>query len=145
MRASRRVLAILLSCCDAAASWAADWDHDANVAAAVVDLVAAYRQDGMAGAELLVANCYEGIDGAGDKDNQLQRLETCAGIDFAAWRIDQAKAAAEGRAFAPFFSAELIMTRMERLSTLLQTPSVENQVLRAWSRAATDALERSGI
>lgn len=122
----------------------ADWDHDANIESAVRELVTAYRQDGMPGIEKLVADCYAGIDAAEQGDEQLRKLESCAGMDFAAYRVDRSAAATEGRAITAYFSAELIMGRMGRLSRFLETPTVENQVLRAWSRAATDALERAG-
>lgn len=122
----------------------ADWDHDANIESAVGELVTAYRQDGMAGVEKLVTDCYAGIDAADEGDAQLRKLEACASMDFAAYRVDRNRAAAEARAITAYFSAELIMSRMGRLSRFLETPTVENQVLRAWSRAATDALERAG-
>lgn len=122
----------------------ADWDHDANIESAVSELVTAYRQDGMAGIEKLVASCYAVMDTAEEADAQLRQLETCASMDFAAYRVDRSRAATEGRAITAYFSAELIMGRMGRLSKFLETPTVENQVLRAWSRAATDALERAG-
>lgn len=122
----------------------ADWDHDANIESAVGALVTAYRQDGMAGIEKLVSDCYTAIDAAEAGDAQLRQLETCASMDFAAYRVDRSRAATEGREITAYFSAELIMGRMGRLSRFLETPTVENQVLRAWSRAATDALERAG-
>ena len=123
----------------------ADWDHDANIESAIGELVAAYRQEGMPGIEKLVADCYGAIDGAGDKDEQLRKLESCASMDFAAYRVDRSQAKSEGRAETAYFSAELIMARMDRLSGFLAAPAVENQVLRAWSRAAVEALERAGL
>jgi hypothetical protein len=124
---------------------AEDWDHDANIESAVGVVVSAYRQDGMAAIEQLVARCYGIIERAGDSDAQLRQLETCASMDFAAWRVDRAKAPAEGRDFTPYFSAELLMGRMERLSSFVTAPGVEDQVLRAWAKAVADALEKSGL
>lgn len=124
---------------------AEDWDHDANIEAAVGVVVAAYRQDGMPAIEKLVARCYGVIESAGDSDAQLRQLETCASMDFAAWRVDRAKAPAEGREHTPYFRAERVMGRLERLSGFVTAPAVEDQVLRAWSKAVADALAKSGL
>jgi len=144
MRASFAVCGLVAGMGISALACGADWDHDANIERAVGEAVAAYRQDGMAGMERLVAACYASIDGPEDKDEQLRNLEACASMDFAAYRVDRSRAKAEGRAITAFFSAELIMARMDRLSGFLQAPGVENEVVRAWSRAATQALERAG-
>ena len=145
MRPSVVVIAVNVGMATAGSACGADWDHDANIESAVGELVAAYRQDGMAGIERLVADCYGAIDGAGDRDEQLRKLESCASMDFAAYRVDRSQAKSEGRAETAYFSAELIMARMDRLSGFLAAPAVENQVLRAWSRAAVEALERAGL
>lgn len=135
-------LLVVLGLTDALAE---DWDHDANIEAAVGVVVSAYRQDGMPAIEKLVARCYGVIEGAGDSDAQLRQLETCASMDFAAWRVDRSKAPAEGRDFTPYFRAELVMGRLERLSGFVTAPAVEDQVLRAWSKAVADALQKSGL
>lgn len=124
---------------------AEDWDHDANIESAVGVVVSTYRQEGMAAIEQLVSRCYGVIEGAGDSDAQLRQLETCASMDLAAWRVDRAKAPGEGRDFTPYFSAELLMGRMERLSSFVTAPAVEDQVLRAWAKAVADALAKSGL
>lgn len=144
MRASVAVCGLIAGMAMCALAHGADWDHDANIEGAVGEAVAAFRQDGMAGMEKLVAACYASIDEPEDKDDQLRRLESCASMDFAAYRIDRSLARSEGRAITAFFSAELIMARMDRLSGFLPAPGVENEVVRAWSRAATQALERAG-
>ena len=144
MRASGWIAWLLVGIAVANAH-AEDWDHDANIEAAVGVLVSAYRQDGMAGLEQLVSGCYEYVDDAGDTDAQLRQLETCATMDFAAWRVDRVKAPAEGREPTAYFSAERVVTRMERLSTFVTAPGVEDQVLRAWAKAAAEALERAGL
>jgi hypothetical protein len=144
MRASVAVCGVVAGLAISALARGADWDHDANIELAVSEAVNAYRQDGMAGMEKLVAACYAAIDEADDKDDQLRRLESCASMDFAAYRVDRSRAKSEGRAITAFFSAELIMSRMDRLSGFLPAPGVENEVVRAWSRAATQALERAG-
>jgi hypothetical protein len=66
-------------------------------------------------------------------------------MDFAAYVLDRGKVGAEGRVATAYFAAERIMGRMGRLSVFVTAPGVENQVLRAWSRAAIDALERAGL
>lgn len=124
---------------------AEDWDHDANIEAAVGVVVSTYRQEGMAAIEQLVSRCYGIIERAGDSDAQLRQLETCASMDFAAWRVDRSRAPAEGRDFTPYFSAELLIGRVERLSSFVTAPAVEDQVLRAWSKAVAEALEKSGL
>jgi hypothetical protein len=144
MRATGWVACFLIAM-SVADAFAEDWDHDANIEAAVGVLVSAYRQDGMAGLEKLVSGCYGYVDDAGDTDAQLRQLETCATMDFAAWRVDRVKAPAEGREPTAYFSAERVVTRMERLSTFVTAPGVEDQVLRAWAKAAAEALERSGL
>jgi len=144
MRARVAVCGLLAGMAISAVARSADWDHDANIERAVGEAVAAWRQDGMAGMEKLVAACYVSIDEPEDRDEQLRRLESCASMDFAAYRIDRSLAKSEGRAITAFFSAELIMGRMDRLSGFLPAPGVENEVVRAWSRAATEALERAG-
>jgi len=144
MRASFAACGLVAGMAISALACGADWDHDANIELAVGEAVNAYRQDGMAGMEKLVAACYAAIDAADDKDEQLRRLESCASMDFAAYRVDRSLAKSEGRAVTPYFSAELIMGRMDRLSSFLSAPGVENEVVRAWSRAATQALERAG-
>lgn len=145
MRARWAAAWVVLGLAIAGPSQAEDWDHDANIEAAVGVLVSAYRLDGMAGVEKLVSRCYGYIEGAGDTDAQLRQLETCATMDLAAWRVDRLKAPAEGRELTPYFSAELVVTRMERLSTYVTAPGVEDQVLRAWAKAAAEALERAGL
>lgn len=144
MRASGWIAGLLMGIAVANAH-AEDWDHDANIEAAVGVLVSAYRQDGMAGLEKLVSGCYGYVDDAGDTDAQLRQFETCATMDFAAWRVDRLKAPAEGREPTAYFSAERVVTRMERLSTFVTAPGVEDQVLRAWAKAAAEALERAGL
>lgn len=128
----------------ASPTFAADWDHDANIETAVITLLAAYRTDGMPGVERLVSGCYEAGDRIAEPDDRLQRLEQCAGMDFAAYRVDRSRTGGAEAVPAAYFTAERIMGRLERLSAFLQAPGVQNQVLRAWSRAATDALERAG-
>ncbi len=88
MRASGWIAGLLMGIAVANAH-AEYWDHDANIEAAVGVLVSAYRQDGMAGLEKLVSGCYGYVDDAGDTDAQLRQFETCATMDFAAWRVDR--------------------------------------------------------
>lgn len=123
----------------------ADWDHDANIEAAVGSVVSGYRQGGMAALEQMVGACYGDVDGAGDPDEKVRQLESCAGMDFAAFLIDRRDAEQLGRERSAFFSAEKIMGRMERIGEWFHNPGVETQIIRAWSRSATEALERTGL
>ncbi|MCA3141386.1 MAG: hypothetical protein ACK5YQ_06900 [Betaproteobacteria bacterium] len=135
--------ALLVVC--AAPARGADWDHDANIEAAVGAVVASYRQGGPAEMERVVGACYGGITDRGDTDEQVQRLESCAGMDFAAFLIDRRDAEQLGRERSAFFAAEKIMGRVERLGDWYHNPGVETQIIRAWSRSAVEALERSGL
>ncbi len=135
--------AILILC--AAPARCADWDHDANIEAAVGAVVSGYRQGGAGEMERLVGECYGSVDGAGEADDQVRRLESCAGMDFAAFLIDRRDAEALGRDRTAYFSAEKIMGRMERVGEWFRNPGVETQIIRAWSRSAAQALERAGL
>lgn len=129
----------------AAPAWAEDWDHDANIERAVGAVLSGYRQGGLAEMERLVGACYGSVDGAGGADEQVHQLEACAGMDFAAFLIDRRDAEQLGRERSAFFAAEKIMGRMERLGEWYHNPGVETQIIRAWSRSAAEALERSGL
>jgi hypothetical protein len=144
MRAPR-LAAWLVICIGVVDAHAEDWDHDANIEDAVGAFVTVYGQAGMAGTERLVSRCYGTIDGAGDTDVQLRRLETCASMDLAAWRVDRTKAPAEGREPTAYFSTESVMGRVQLLSNFVTAPGVEDQVLRAWSKAVADALAKAGF
>ncbi len=129
----------------AASAPAADWDHEANIEAAVGAVVAGYRQGGPAEMERMVGACYGSVDGADGADEQVHQLEACAGMDFAAFLIDRRDAEQLGRERSAFFAAEKIMGRVERLGQWYHNPGVETQIIRAWSRSAAAALARSGL
>jgi hypothetical protein len=95
--------------------------------------------------ERMVGACYGGINDSSDTDEQVRRLESCAGMDFAAFLIDRRDAEQLGRERSAFFAAEKIMGRVERLGEWYHNPGVETQIIRAWSRSAVEALERSGL
>lgn len=117
---------------------AADWDHDANIDSAVVELVKAYGDAGMTGVERLVEDCYRQVDAEEDADDRLRQFEYCAGMDLAAVRLDRREAAGSGS----YFGMDAVVGRVGRLSTFLDDPNVGNQVIRAWSRSADEALAR---
>lgn len=123
---------------------AADWDHDANIAAGVHELVSTYRLAGGDGMVRLVGGCYDLIADRPDHDERLRQLEYCAGMDFAAVRI----AAVDdkvGRGEADFFGVPQVVARVGRLQQFLTDPNVGNQVIRAWSAASGEALNREGF
>lgn len=128
----------------AACARAADWDHDANIDAAIDGFAAAFRSGGMAQVEQLVDGCYREVEAVDDADERLERLETCASMDFAAFRVDRF-APADSRSQTDYFAQSQIMQRMAVLGDFVHDPNVENQILRAWSRAAAVALDRQGI
>ena len=128
----------------AASAIAADWDHDANIDAAVDGLIAAFHAGGMAQVERVVAGCYQEISAVADVDERLKRLEACASMDFAAFRVDRF-APPGSRSETEYFAQPQIMQRMAVLGEFVKDPGVENQILRAWSRAAAIALDRQGV
>ena len=123
---------------------AADWDHDANIDAAVLAVVATYRQGGMAGLEPLVEDCYLLVDAGDAPDERLRQFEYCAGMDLAAVRLHRREAPATTPAPGGYFGIDSFVGRVGRLSTFLDDPNVGNQVIRAWSQAADEALARHG-
>lgn len=139
----RQAMAFVLACATAPVC-AADWDHDANIDAAVLELVTTYRLGGMAGLERLVAGCYGLVDEPGDPDDRLKQFEYCAGMDFAALRLARLEGPGTTPVAGGYFAMESLMERVGRLSIFLDDPNVGNQVVRAWSRAAEDALQRQG-
>lgn len=130
--------------CAAGPVCAADWDHDANIDAAVLELVTTYRLGGMVGLERLVAGCYALVDVPDDPDDRLKQFEYCAGMDFAALRLARLEGSGATPVSGGYFAMESLMGRVGRLSTFLDDPNVGNQVVRAWSRAVEDALQRQG-
>jgi len=98
----------------------------------------------MAGLERLVSGCYGLVDDRSDPDERLRQFEYCAGLDFAAVRLARLEAPGVMPASGGYFGLESLIGRVGRLSTFLDDPNVGNQVIRAWSRAADEALERQG-
>lgn len=128
----------------AAPTVAADWDHDANIDAAVLEVVFTYRLGGMAGLERLVEGCYGLVDTHEDPDDRLRQFEYCAGMDFAALRIARLAGPGTTPVSGGYFAMESLIGRVGRLANFLSDPNVGNQVIRAWSRATDEALERQG-
>jgi hypothetical protein len=126
----------------ASAAHAADWDHDANISSGVEALVAAYRAGGPKLAAGVSRACYASIDGAGEFDVRLQRLEYCAGIDFSGYLVDRRDAEANGTPRSEFFGSQLLMLRLEKLEEFIPDPGAQQQVLRAWGSATADALQK---
>lgn len=137
-RSGALAAAIVLVSCPVTA---ADWDHDANIDAAVVQVVSAFRSDGSGGMERSVTDCYEAIDLSAEFDERLRRFEFCAGMDFAGFRLDRRNGEAAAGAF---FTVEQVLTRVGRVIQFIGDPNVGNQIVRAWSRASVEALGRNG-
>jgi hypothetical protein len=121
---------------------AADWDHDANIDAAVTALAAAYREGGLEQAEAAVGACYPLVETHPDVDARLRQLEYCAGMDFAASKVDFDASRETGRTRAPFFHPDRMIERMAPLLVYVRDTNVQNQILRAWSASALESLER---
>jgi hypothetical protein len=119
---------------------AADWDHDANIGSAVQALVAVHRAGGMEAAATFVGDCYATIDGFEESDQQLQRLEYCAGMDFAGYLVGRQAQVKEGTQSPPFFAVNAMFDRMQRLGEWVQEPGMNQEVLRAWANSAATSL-----
>ena len=118
------------------------WDHDANIGMAVEAFVSVYNTGGIDSAASFVADCYREIGEADEAEDQLRRMEYCAGMDFAGYLVDRHSAEVEHTPQTGFFTPENLFTRMQRLKEWVSDPAAENQVLRAWASAAADALSR---
>jgi hypothetical protein len=133
---------LVLVAVPAAGAHAADWDHDANISSGVEAVVAAYRAGGIKLAAGLSRACYASIDGAGELEVRLQRLEYCAGIDFSGYLVDRRDAEANGTARSEFFSSQMLMLRLEKLEEFVPDQGTQQRILRAWSSATADALQK---
>ncbi|HEY7759913.1 MAG TPA: hypothetical protein VIA64_10910 [Burkholderiales bacterium] len=140
MRNKLMPFAIALAAVLATGARAEDWDHDANIGAAVQALVAVHRAGGMDAAATFVGDCYATIDGYPDSDLQLQRLEFCAGMDFAGYLVGRQAQAKDGEQGPPFFAAGAMFERMQRLDRWVQDPGMNQEVLRAWATTAANSL-----
>jgi hypothetical protein len=128
-----------------APSWAvvaADWDHDSNIEAAVAELAAIYRGGGAEQAASAVQACYGGLPALALGDERLQRLEYCAGMDYAGFYLGRAAQDAGLQDGEAYFAPANLRMRLTALRQFVADPNVENQVLRAWGRAAADALDK---
>ncbi|MFO1318095.1 MAG: hypothetical protein U1F52_00570 [Burkholderiales bacterium] len=140
----RHGVVLLLASVVAGAAQAADWDHDANIAAGVHDLVETFRSAGVEAMATLVGGCYDRIAEHAEVDERLRQLEYCAGMDLAAVRIARTEERAM-RGEPDFFGAPQVVSRVGRLSEFLADPNVGNQIIRAWSAASGEALAREGF
>jgi hypothetical protein len=120
----------------------ADWDHDRNIEAAVLELSDIYREGGVQRAAAAVEACYGGLPGLALGDDRLRRLEYCAGMDYTGYYLDRAAQDAELRDEQVFFAPTNLRMRLTALRQFVADPNVENQILRAWGRAAADALDK---
>ena len=116
-----------------------EWDHDANIESAVEALVAVFRGGGMDAAQTFVGDCYKTIDGFENPDQRLQRLEYCAGMDFAGYLVKRQSQATDAEG-AAFFAPDAMFQRMQRLDQWVEDPASNHQILRAWAGAAAGAL-----
>lgn len=121
---------------------ASDWDHAANIRAAVDEVVASYRLGGSTAMQKVVGNCYGQVAEGDQGDGGLRRLEYCAGMDFAAFRLDAREA---HRAAEAYFAVEKVVVRVARLSDFVSDPNARDRIIRAWSRASAAALDEYGF
>jgi hypothetical protein len=141
----RALLFSIVLACTVCPVAAADWDHDANIEAAVLEAAATYRLAGLAGLERLVEACYDQLDEKPDVDERLRQFEYCAGMDFAALQLDRDSTASDAPDPAGnYFSMERLMGRVGRLASFIDDANVGNQVIRAWAQTVSAVLERHG-
>ena len=144
---NRRVVAVfaVVDAVVCAGAWAADWDHDANIDDAVTGMMVVYREGGLEEAERVVGACYPVIETLADTDARLKQLEYCAGMDFAASKVDFDASRSAGRARTAFFHPDRMIERLAPLHDYIRDMNVQNQILRAWSASALQSLQRQGF
>jgi hypothetical protein len=134
----------LLAAVSVAGVRAEDWNHDANIDSAVQAMVAVHSAGGMSATVVFINDCYRSIDASQSADGQLQRLEYCAGMDFAAFLLERQTQPDAGNPdsgnVAPFFAAPAMFERMQRLDQWVRDPATNHQILRAWAASAADSL-----
>lgn len=137
MRALKRIAVVLLAALPASA---ADWDHDANIARGVDALRALRGADEAPRIQTAISECYASLGESAASDENLRKLEFCAGMDFAGHLLARGRGEVDD---ASFFSPPRMLERMQPLTHWIDSPNVQVEVLRAWSRSAADALSRS--
>ena len=134
----------LLAVVSAAGVRAEDWNHDANIESAVQAVVAVHGAGGMSATVVFINDCYRSIDASETSDGQLQRLEYCAGMDFAAFLLERQTQPGGGTPdsgnTAAFFAAPAMFERMQRLDQWVRDPTTNHQILRAWAASAANSL-----
>jgi hypothetical protein len=100
-----------LSC---ATSFAADWNHAANVRDGVKAFDDDYKRGGMSLLTADVAKCYSlGAQLPRKSDVKLRRLEFCMSMDMAAFQIDSYFSKSSGRPATPYFTEERLIDRFD--------------------------------
>ncbi len=122
------------------------WDHEANIAAAVRALIATYRKSGMTGTVGLVDECYKGIARQQGRDAQVKRLEYCAGMDMAANRLDSEMVKRNGYPVTEFFSFDNVTSRIDLHGTAyFSNPDFRAGIVERWTKMASEALSKHGV
>lgn len=119
------------------------WDHTANIQAAVKEFVSIYRKAGMAGAAGRVEACYKAIDRQIGRDAQMKQLEYCAGMDLAAYRLDSDLSKLKGFPQTAFLHLDKVTERVARLSAYIPNPDLRAGIVERWTTMAADALNMS--
>lgn len=119
------------------------WNHEANIQAAVKAFVATYRKSGMAGAAGQVEDCYKAVGRQRGRDPQIKQLEYCAGMDLAAYRLDGDLSKLQGFPQTAFFHLDRVSERVARLDAYFPNPDLRAGIVERWATMATDALNMS--
>lgn len=137
-----RSLAAMILCFAAGTTSAVEWDHDANLAGAVTELVGAYHAGGLPQAEKIAAACQGGLADIADDIQRLMRFEYCTGMDLAGYLINRRDMQEKAALSSAYFEIEQLRPRMDRLSEFVPNPVTHTQILHSWGRKVADELDR---
>ena len=121
---------------------AVEWDHDANLAGAVGDFLAAYEAGGLPQAEKIAADCQQSIAAIKDDLQRFMRFEYCSGLEFSGYLTNRRDMDEKGSPPSEYFALEGIQYRLDRLSDYITNPVAHTQVLNAWGRSVAGELDR---
>lgn len=120
------------------------WDRVANIDAAVKTFLTTYRQSGITGAVGLVSDCYKSVAQQKGQAAQFKRLEYCAGMDLAAYRLDDAMSKRNRFPPTEFFTIDSVSGRVDRVRDFVAEPEKRGLIVKDWTTIATEALNKHG-
>lgn len=115
---------------------------NANASAGARKLVAAYKRDGISGAQSAVDSCYKKLDKQANDTSQLKQFEYCAGMDLAAYQLDDTMSKQNGWPPADYFTFNMMTSRVDRLSRYISDPALLKKTVQAWATLAAEAVNK---